>query len=214
MRLRHLVRACAAGASLAIAVAAANPVLAHGDHEPGMAPPGPDARPEWKGDAPARPYPPQTIEPRVRDEWLAECRRRMADDGVGGAVIGGLVGGVAGNRIAGRYHRTAGTIAGAAVGAVAGMAIDKAEDQGRTRDRCETYLDDYYAYQAYYGGYAQPGYGHAASACCRQPALAPGEPECTETIEYVTEYVPAPKARRSIPRRPSKVVPDKRVKVN
>jgi hypothetical protein len=220
MRLRQFIRNCAGVAGVAIALAAAAPVLAHDGHGPGIAPAGPDTRPEWKG-APSSPaYAPPAVDPRGREEWLGECRRRMSarDDGVGGAVIGGLVGGFAGNRLAGRHHRTVGTIAGAAVGAATGAAIDKAEDQGRYRDQCEIYLEDYYAYQAYYGrayGYGQPGYGYGytSAACCQQPVVAPHDPECTETVEYVTEYVPAP-ARRTIPRRATKVVRDKRVKLN
>ncbi len=113
-----------------------------------------------------------------RERWLADCRRRASDNGVGGAVIGGLVGGVAGNRIAGKHNRTVGTVAGAAVGAVAGAAIDKAEDRGAARDACEDYLANYGrgaygqspagAYPYYYPtpgsypayGYPQPGYGY------------------------------------------------------
>ncbi|PEQ12123.1 hypothetical protein B2G71_13345 [Novosphingobium sp. PC22D] len=112
-------------------------------------------RPSWRHDD----YP-------GRDEWLADCRARVArrDDGVGGAVIGGVVGGIAGNRVAGRGNRTAGTIAGAAVGAVAGAAIDRAEDAGR-RDECEVYLDNYYASYERYGrdpGYPGYGYGYGS----------------------------------------------------
>lgn len=46
-----------------------------------------------------------------------------------------------------------------------------------------------------------------------------GEPECTETVEYVTEYVDAPPVRNRKPRvrRPAppkrvKIVPDKRIR--
>ncbi|GGC28746.1 hypothetical protein GCM10011371_15410 [Novosphingobium marinum] len=170
-------------------------------------------------------YPSQyRMDPRVRDEWLTECRRRMGgrDDGVGGALIGGLVGGVAGNRIAGRGNRTIGTVAGAAVGAAAGMAIDKAEDRRDVRDECERYLDDYYAQAGHHYGYGQgyAPYGHAAGGCCQmQPMMAVpmahrGEPQCTETVEYEYEDVPV---RYSPPPRPApqkriKVVPDKRIK--
>ena len=223
MRLRPIVQSCAA---LAMAVTAA-PALAHGHHpapagEPGAAPPGPDMRPEWR-DGP--PHPPHAVDPRERDEWLAECRRRISirDDGVGGALIGGLVGGFAGNRIAGRRHRTVGTIAGAAVGAAAGAAIDKAEDRGRARDECETYLDGYYDYYAHAGRGFGYGYGHAAYGgygCCQAPMmmvpiikLPRREPDCTETVEYITEDVPAarPKVRR-IPSKRVRIVPDKRIK--
>ena len=111
-----------------------------------------------------------------RERWLADCRRRYSDNGVGGALIGGLVGGVAGNRIAGKGNRTIGTVAGAAVGAVAGAAIDKSEDKGRARDACEDYLANYnhgnqpagypYYYPApgSYPAYGYPGQGYPAMA--------------------------------------------------
>lgn len=230
MRLRF-IRACTTSAALALTIAVAAPAFAHGDQQPGTAPSGPDTRPEWHdGHAQARPM----MDPRGREDWLGECRRRLSvrDDGVGGAVIGGLVGGFAGNRIAGRRHRTVGTIAGAAVGAVAGLAIDKAEDRGRARDECETYLDSYYehytamgqAYPGYGTGYG-PGYGYAPAGgygCCQQaPAVmvpaysAPrAEPECTETVEYVYEDVPVRPRARIIPRKRVKIVPDKRIRTN
>jgi hypothetical protein len=171
-----------------------------------------------------------------REEWLADCRSRVAsrDNGVGGAVIGGAVGGVAGNRIAGRGNRTIGTLGGAAVGAVAGSAIDRAEDRSRAADECEAYLDDYYARYAAggYGQAAQPGYsqayvqpgyapyysgyGYAGATCCGgAQVMVPVQPapECTETVEYIYEDVPAPRrSYRPAPRR-TKIVPDKRIKI-
>ncbi|GGC04372.1 hypothetical protein GCM10011494_23590 [Novosphingobium endophyticum] len=172
------------------------------------------------------------FDPAAREAWLADCRHRLSarDSGLGSAVIGGVVGGLAGNRIAGSGNRAVGTIAGAAVGAAAGAAIDKAEDANRNRDECEAYLDDYYARYTHGGyypahGYAQghgypQGYGYPAAGCCMaaRPVMmvpvARAEPECTETIEYVYEDVPARPApsRRYIPR-PSKIVPDKRVPI-
>lgn len=179
-------------------------------------------------------------EPRLaqpgREAWLADCRNRVAsrDNGVGGAVIGGVVGGVAGNRIAGRGNRTIGTLGGAAVGAIAGSAIDRAEDRGRATDECEAYLDDYYARYAaggygsvgqpgYSQAYVQPGYvqtygayGYAGAPCCGgAPMMVPVQPapQCTETIEYIYEDVPAPRrSYRPAPRR-TKIVPDKRIKI-
>lgn len=223
MRLRHIVQTFAAGSALAFAA----PLFAHdGPHvaTPGEAPAGPDTRPEWRGDAPqaGAPYAGaasgsgSTLD--TREAWLADCRRRVSDNGVGGAVIGGVAGGLLGNRIAGRGNRTVGTIAGAAVGAVAGAAIDKAEDRDRVRDQCETYLDDYYARAnyaranpGYAYGYGYPAYGYVPvqNGCC-QPARP--QPDCVETVEY--EYVDAP-ARRVIRRAPDKrvrVVPDKRIR--
>lgn len=160
------------------------------------------------------------FDPAAREAWLADCRRRLSarDSGLGGAVIGGVVGGLAGNRIAGSGNRAVGTIAGAAVGAAAGAAIDRAEDANHNRDECEAYLDDYYARYTQGGyypahGYAQ-GYGYMAARPVMMVPATHAEPECTETIEYVYEDVPARPApsRRYIPR-PSKIVPDKRVPI-
>ena len=239
MRLRTIFRTGAMGSALVLAAAVAAPALAGDGHEhpsapqPGVAPPGPDMRPEWQGSQ--RPAPTHGIDPRARDEWLGECRRRAArrDDGLGGAVIGGLVGGLAGNRIAGRGHRTVGTIAGAAVGAVAGAAIDKAEDSGRPRDECETYLDDYYARYSQPAGYGYPGYGYVqqgyapANGCCGAavpmmmvPVMMVSRPmpECTETVETIYEDVPLRRrvyrAPRPVPDKRIRVAPDKRIRTN
>ncbi|GGZ05030.1 glycine zipper 2TM domain-containing protein [Novosphingobium colocasiae] len=210
-----------AGAAAMLATTA--PALAHPGEE--MAPPMPAPM-----SGPQQHYAP--YDSAARDAWLADCRQRLSsrDNGVGGALIGGAVGALAGNRIAGRGNRTVGTIAGAAVGAVAGTVIDKAEDRGRNRDECEAYLDDYYARytQPGYGypgyGYGYPagyGYGYAQGGCCMAqpmmmvpvmmvPVVQP-KPECKETVEYVTEWVPARRHKRVY--RPSKIVPDKRTKL-
>ena len=228
MRLRHIARTCAASAALTLAIGTFAPAIAQEAAEPGTAPtPGePDNRPEWaQAQQQGHPY---AIDPRAREDWLTECRRRASarDNGLGGAVIGGLVGGFAGNRIAGRGNRTVGTIAGAAVGAAAGMAIDKSEDNGRIRDECETYLDDYYARysSASYGyGYPAAGYGYgnagyvAGNGCCQGAPMMMvpvrmmprGEPKCTETVEYV-EMPVRTKARR-IPDKRVRIAPDKRI---
>ena len=42
------------------------------------------------------------------------------------------------------------------------------------------------------------------------PAPVQAEPQCTETVEYITEYVPA---KRRTYRRPTKIVSDKRIRV-
>lgn len=160
--------------------------------------------------------PPPGPPPQNRDEWLRECRRRLSDNGVGGAVIGGVLGGVAGNVIAGQGSKTLGTIAGAAVGAVAGAAIDKAEDRGPARDRCEAMLDT----PAYgYSGYGAAPYGTMLVPVMMVPVQAQTapepRPECKETVtteEFVT-YVPR-RSRHIPPRAPDKrvrLVPDKRV---
>lgn len=227
MRLRHFVQTCAASAALTLAMGAFAPAMAQDAPGPGTAPAGPDERPEWRGGPPPQPNGGYQMDPQARDQWLAECRRRLSvrDNGLGGAVIGGLIGGVAGNRIAGRGNRTVGTVAGAAVGAAAGMAIDKAEDNGRVRDQCEAYLDDYYAYYARSGyayqgyGYAAPGYGYGYGCCNAQPMMmvpvmipARPKPECTETVEYEYVDVPVRAKPRPAPDKRVKVVPDKRTR--
>lgn len=220
MLFRHLVRGSTAAIATTLA-AIASPSLAH---EPTYSP---IPQPSWQAN---RHHPDSVMPAEEREDWLAECRRRLSrrDSGLGGAAIGGVIGGIAGNRIAGRGHRTVGTIAGAAVGAAAGMAVDKVEDNRQTRDECEAYLDDYYAYyQGAHRGYAQhPNYGYPAHgytmSCCQPMMMVPimrmprAEPECTETVEYEYEYVDAPP--RPTPRKPApdkriKIVPDKRLKV-
>ena len=141
-----------------------------------------------------------------REGWLKDCRRRLADNGLGGAVIGGVLGGVGGHALAGHGNRALGTVAGAAVGAVAGAAIDQAEDRARARDRCEAMLEGGAAY-----GYAPAGYAMMMVPVMMVP-LAPAmgtSRECTETV-VTEEYVPVPVRRsRHIPPR----APDKRVKI-
>jgi uncharacterized protein YcfJ len=169
-----------------------------------------------------------------RERWLAECRRRASDNGVGGAVIGGLVGGVAGNRIAGKHNRTVGTVAGAAVGAVAGAAIDKAEDRGRARDACEDYLANYGhgtygqspagAYPYYYpvpGSYPAYGYPPHGPGYGYPPIMPPaGYSYGYGPVMLVPTWVPVPprygkRVREEVvedrvqPRR----APDKRVRI-
>lgn len=144
-------------------------------------------------------------QPYDRAGWLGECRRRLGDNGVGGAVIGGVLGGAAGNVIAGRGNRAVGTVVGAVAGAVAGAAIDKGEDRAAARDRCEAMLDGFPGY-ASFGGYdAPPGYMLVPVQTARQ-----GKGECKETVvteEFVTD--PPFRAVRRIPRR----APDKRVRM-
>lgn len=214
MRFGRYFQTCAfAAAAMTFATA---PALAGDPRHAGMDMPEAAPLPAWKADRALPQQPGYALDARAREDWLAECRRRVSarDSGVGGAVIGGLFGGIAGNRIAGRGHRTVGTVTGAAVGAVAGMAIDKAEDRARVRDECETYLDQYYA------AYAQPGYAQGyypaayaqGCACARPAAMVPArrEPACTETVEYEYVDVPARPARRYIPRR---ATPDKRIRI-
>ncbi|EIZ81115.1 hypothetical protein WSK_0267 [Novosphingobium sp. Rr 2-17] len=88
-------------------------------------------------------------------------------------------------------------------------------DPGPGPGECEAYLDNYYS--AYTGrgyaggyaqspGYAQPGYSGSAGPVAMMPQRS------TETVEYVTEYVPVKTRHRAIPRR-TRMVPDKRVKL-
>lgn len=223
MRLRASAALAAAATLLA-----AMPAMAH-DHVNVPPPPPPGG---YGAPAPYGWQQPGADQGAQRDSWLAECRRRLGDNGVGGAVIGGIVGGIAGHEIAGRHDRVLGTVAGAAVGAIAGAVIDKAEDRGRVRDRCDAMLDGYGAQNDAYSGYGYQGYGYQGQvygqaygyapmvmmvpmmmvpapyqAGLVQPQAAP----CKETVttrEYVTyETV----RRRMIPRRP--VIHDKRVPI-
>lgn len=151
--------------------------------------------------------------PQDRETWLRQCRRRLGDNGVGGAVIGGVVGGVAGNVIAGQGDKVLGTVAGAAVGALAGRAIDKAEDAHRVHDRCEAMLDNYVpGASGYPAGY---GYGYGVPVMLVPVAMVAGAAPaargpCKETVvteEIVTEV---PRRSRLIPRR---AIPDKRIRL-
>ena len=152
--------------------------------------------------------------PYDRDSWLRECRRRLGDKGVGGALIGGAVGGLAGNVIAGHGDKLVGTVAGAAIGAIAGTVIDKAEDAPRVRDRCEAMLEGGPSYAT--NGYPQSSYAQYGYAMMMVPvpvAMVPvpqAKGECKKTVTTTTEYVDAPRRARYIPRRP---VADKRIKL-
>ncbi|MEP7222239.1 MAG: glycine zipper 2TM domain-containing protein [Novosphingobium sp.] len=205
-------RAISVSAALAITMLSAAPALAHGagQHFP-PPPPGAYNAPmagSWQQNG--EDYGAQ------RDAWLAECRHRRGDNGVGGAVIGGLVGGIAGHEIAGRGNRALGTVAGAVVGAVAGAAIDKAEDRGRVRDSCDDMLAGYSSQGYNNSGYAGYGYTPMMVMVPVMMMAAPQAPQqpCKETVT-TTEYVTYETVRRRmIPRRPVyRPAPDKRVKM-
>lgn len=173
--------------------------------------------PQWQGGYPGQAYDGQNLD---RDSWLRECRRRLGDNGIGGAVIGGVVGGVAGNVIAGQGNRVLGTVAGAAIGAVAGAAIDKGEDRARVQDRCEAMLAGPPAGygSAGYGpaGYAQMGYAVPMMVMMVpvQMVPAPAAAQARETVvteEYI-ETVPARRHQRIAPDKRVRIVPDKRVR--
>jgi len=218
---RHLLALAALGATANLLSPA--PALAHGAR-PAMLPHWGGPFGAWYGgwQPPvvidrAPPAPESGPEPGDRDSWLRECRHRLGDNGVGGAVIGGVVGGVAGHALAGRDNKVLGTVAGAAVGAAAGAAIDKAEDSSRVRDRCEAMLEGWGQ-----GGSAGPaaygyGYGYGVPVMLVPMAMIAGQPPaargpCRETV--VTEEIEVPVTRRSryIPPR-ARSLPDKRVRL-
>jgi uncharacterized protein YcfJ len=157
-----------------------------------------------------------------RETWLRECRRRLGDNGVGGAVIGGVLGGVAGNVIGGRGNRVLGTVVGAAAGAVAGAAIDKGEDKGRVQDRCEAMLANP-APQGYAPGAYGAAYGYAVPVMWVPVMMIPGpqgqptgkprvETVVTEEVRYVTvSHRHRTTARRVIRDKRVRMVPDKRI---
>ncbi|WP_261390597.1 glycine zipper 2TM domain-containing protein [Caenibius sp. WL] len=212
---RHLSALCTAGTlilacGMSAGLAQAQPVLPYL----------PVTEPASADSAAAPGYYDQARYAEERQRWLAECRRRYSDNGVGGGVIGGLAGGVAGNRFAGKGNRTVGTLAGAAIGAAAGVAIDKGEDRSRTRDMCEDYLTRHEAayttpqppmqgnaYPYYYpvpGGYPAYGYGPAAQPA--PPLLMPyGEAPAAQgpggyygPVILVPKWVPVPPRRANI----------------
>lgn len=153
--------------------------------------------------------------PQDRETWLQQCRRRLGDNGVGGAVIGGVVGGVAGNVIAGHGDKVLGTVAGAAVGALAGRAIDKAEDAHRLHDRCEAMLDNYVPGAAGYPAAYGYGYGYGVPVMLVPVTMMGGAAPaargpCKETVVTEEIVTDVPRRSRLIPRR---AVPDKRVRL-
>ncbi|WP_298199535.1 glycine zipper 2TM domain-containing protein [Novosphingobium sp.] len=177
-------------------------------------PPAPPA--QWQGG-----YDGQNLD---RETWLRECRRRLGDNGVGGAVIGGVLGGVAGNVIGGRGNRVLGTVAGAAVGAVAGAAIDKAEDKGRVQDRCEAMLTSPVP-PGYAPGPQGAAYGYAmpmmwvpvmmvpvgaAQMSGQASAQGSGQKRVETVVTEEVRYVTVPRRHRIITHR---TAPDKRIRI-
>lgn len=217
--MRHAVLLTIAAAGLL----GATPALAHGGHARML--------PHWGGpfgawyggwqeptviETASPPPAPEGPPPQNREEWLRECRHRLGDNGVGGAVIGGVVGGVAGHAIAGHGDKVLGTVAGAAVGAIAGAAIDKAEDAPRVRDRCEAMLDGW-GPNAGYAAYGAPyGYGYGVPVMLVPVAMmaAPAGPAargpCKETVVTEEIVTTVPRRSRLIPPR---TLPDKRVRI-
>ncbi|MFC3175102.1 glycine zipper 2TM domain-containing protein [Novosphingobium bradum] len=210
----------------ALGLLAASPALAHGGR--------PQMLPHWGGPFGAwyggwqtptvietESAQPSAPAPRDRGEWLRECRHRLGDNGLGGAVIGGVVGGVAGHALAGHRDKFLGTVAGAAVGALAGAAIDRAEDAPRVRDRCEAMLDGWgQGAGTYPAGYGY-GYGYGVPVMLVPVTMvAAGGPAvrgpCKETVVTEEIITTVPRHSRLIPRRAApdkrvRLVPDKRV---
>jgi len=134
------------------------------------------------------------VDARAREDWIAECAQRRS----GGDSS--------------RWARKHGNPA------------------GQARTECARYLDDYYAYYAAHARAMAPyAYGPGAAmpvqtaGCCQAGPMMMvpivrmprGEPECTETVEYIEEPVRVrPRARpRPAPDKRIRVAPDKRVKV-
>ncbi len=116
-----------------------------------------------------------------REQWLAECRRRvdMREDDDDGVIIGGLlgalVGGVAGYEIAGAGDRVLGSVLGVGGGGLIGGLLGSLFDGDDDEDRydCEGALDSYLSQTAapagervasrtiaYPAPYAYQGYGY------------------------------------------------------
>lgn len=214
--MRHAVLLAAATTGLL----SATPALADGGHARML--------PHWGGPfgvwyggwqeptviEPAPPPVPYGPPPPNREDWLRECRHRLGDNGVGGAMIGGVVGGLAGHALAGHGDKVIGTVAGAAVGAAAGAAIDKAEDAPRVRDRCEAMLDGWGAAPGYAGYGAPYGYGYGVQlmlvpvSMMTAPASPAARGPCKETVVTEEIVTTVPRRSRLIPPRAR---PDKRV---
>lgn len=194
MHIRTFARTVAAAGALAASLSLMTPALAAdapgADIARGAMPPPPampavppppqlpDARPDWNGPRPdwRGPPPPQMmgpapvvmqVDPRTRDIWLSECRRRM-DTYYGGGWDDDY-----GWKRHRRHHR----------------------DRDRDRDvrdmgydYCTAYFDDYYQH------YAQAGYAYGPMMRTVAPAGPPQQHCVTEEhVSYVpvrTRYIP------------------------
>jgi len=183
MRLGHRFRtACAAAAFAGTLLLTAPASAQHEDHGGSPPPPPPPVDGPASWDRPAPNHAPG-VDPRARADWIDECSRRLAD------------------RDTSAYY---------------GWKRERRQAEDRAHAECARYLDDYYAYYARSapGGYGPMGYGPGccqAQAMMMVPAPRRAEPRCTETVEEIVEYVPAP-ARRIIRQR-IRVVPDKRIRI-
>jgi len=184
MRLRRLIRITVAGSALGLAVMAA-PIMAE-DSEATVE--REQATPHHRASMPqGEPYSPS---PEARSRWLAECTERLAQS----------------RRSDGRDYRY-----GYESRKVrAARAADDLRDAGQ---QCARYYDSHYEYYSTYRPQAQQSYYRPSSnpGCvpCDQSGTVPRRSGCTETVEY--EYVDVP-VRRAAPR-PSKRVPDKRIRL-
>lgn len=100
--------------------------------------------------------------------------------------------------------------------------------RGPAPDSCEAYLDEFYArrgppygYAPYGPGQPMPEYAYGQAYGYGPMVMVPvpqSKPECTETIEYVYDDVPArrtiPRARPRTPDKRIRVAPDKRTRIN
>jgi len=194
MHIRTFVRTAAAAGALAASLFSLTPALAAADTAgadiargampppPAMpdAPPPPqlpDPRPEWR-EPPPRPIGPapvmMQVDPRARDGWLAECRRRMDvyyssgwDDDHGW-----------------KRHR---------------RHHSDREVRNMGHDYCEVYFDDYYRHYSQ-AGYA---YGQPMMMRTVAPA-APAAQNCVteERVSYVpvrSRYIPRRPAYKRVP---------------
>lgn len=181
MRLGHRFRTACAAAAFAGTLLLTAPASAQ-HADHGGRPPLPQVDGPAGWDARPAPDAAPGLDPRARADWIDECSRRLAD------------------RDSSAYY---------------GWKRERRQAEDRAHAECARYLDDYYAYYARSApGYASMAYG---PGCCQAQAMMMvpvprrAEPRCTETVEEIVEYVPAP-ARRVIRQR-IRVVPDKRIRI-
>ena len=205
MPLRHFARIWDAPSAIALALVLVQPVIAaeapgmpgdspvtadlplHTPQLPAPPPPAsvPDMRPVWHDSgilAPAA----AGIDPRAREAWLWECRRRTAHYYDDGRQYGRR-----------RHHRAN-------------------DDGGLrpAYDYCEAYLDDFYRAYAQ-PGYGL-NHGHPGQIFVQPVAMAPTQiqQDCQPCEEETEEYVPV-RTRAILPRRRGyRPLPDKRIRVN
>ena len=157
-----------------------------------------------------------------RDQWIAECNRRVRgkSEGSKGSIIGGLLGaiagGVLGNVIASEGDKLAGSLIGGGTGGLTGLLLGKIIGGGKKNGRydCEAALDGYLASYAEFGGAhglgqlhsANFAHGHSYAGCgCQQIVLVPVQQTVRQRVivrEKVKEEVTHPKHPKH-PKHPS-----------